>query len=664
MYFGALRLVGETLAGAIRPQPPQPYRQWLEKNIVLVDGPMRGEFWSAKDAPYLPEIADCLSQEHPCNLVTVRKGQQTGASILALSWSLYIAEVCPDNVLYAVPGIDALQDINGQKLQPLIDAWQKKTGKRIIQPTISRSGSGSTVYEKRFAGGAINLANANSVMDLSMKTSRYGVKDEVSKWSDTPNGDDPEALFFGRFTAFRRHKTYKILEISTPELDSGDDLGEGPGHCRIDRSFKRSDQRFWNIKCVECDHEFVQSMDGFQIDRAHPHKSEYGCPSCGHLISEAERVAAVRKGRYIATAHGPDRHPGFHVDAFISLMMSYGDIAEDFLKAEKTGEAGLKNFANLVLALPYAMRGNAPDHVRLFERREDYPRSKVPADGLIFVAGADVQHDGIYVEAVAFAEDRQTWSVEAEFLAGSTDNPNTGAWVLLEEFRAKAFDGAHGMERRIDGLAVDAGDGARTTQVYEWCRQRPDCYAIKGQHGRGVPAISMPLKRSVNKRGKRSRIHGARVWPVGTWQLKAEFYGNLHKTGLSSGQLSDPPGYCHFGQWQGEEYFRQITAEYFDQKMVKGRLHEEWKKSRRDNHFLDCRIYAMAIAEHLGLSRLNSEGWKALRKQFSPQAAVDLLSSAPEQALAARQDLAAPNAQQAASEPKLPPRKNKWRNRT
>lgn len=172
----------------------------------------------------------------------------------------------------------------------------------------------------------------------------------------------------------------------------------------------------------------------------------------------------------------------------------------------------------------------------------------------------------------------------------------------------------------------------------------------------------MPLKRSVNKRGKRQRIRGARVWPVGTWQLKGEFYGNLHKTGLSSGQLADPPGYCHFGQWQGEEYFKQITAEYFDQKMVKGRLIEEWKKSRRDNHFLDCRIYAMAIAEHVGLSRLTRDGWASLRKTHGPKLKSDLLSSAPETALAAA-PLATPTPVQAA-EKQVASKQNGWRNRT
>ena len=125
---GAARLVAKTLADAIRPRPPVRFRDWLPDNIVLVDGPKKGEFWSLADAPYLGEIADCLDPQHPCNLVTVRKSQQTGVSILALAWTLFIAETAPDNTIYRLPSIDFLQDMNSQKLQPLIDAWPIRRG--------------------------------------------------------------------------------------------------------------------------------------------------------------------------------------------------------------------------------------------------------------------------------------------------------------------------------------------------------------------------------------------------------------------------------------------------------------------------------------------------------------------------------------------------------
>ena len=39
--------------------------------------------------------------------------------------------------------------LNGGKLQPLIDAWQKRTGKTVIEPQTSRSSAGSTTRSGR-----------------------------------------------------------------------------------------------------------------------------------------------------------------------------------------------------------------------------------------------------------------------------------------------------------------------------------------------------------------------------------------------------------------------------------------------------------------------------------------------------------------------------------
>jgi phage terminase large subunit GpA-like protein len=288
-----LRLIADRLSAVIRPPERLSFDAWLPKNLLLIDGPQAGEYWSAEGAPYLPGIAACLSDDHPCNLVTVRKAQQTGASILALGWCIYVADREPANMLYGVPGIDALKALNNTKFQPLVDAFHKDQKRTVFLPQMSRSGDGSTTYSKRFAGGFLKLGNANSVMDFSMITVRKGVKDEVSKWQDIPGFGDPEQLFFGRFTAHRRVRDWKILEISTPEVDSGlDDLDGAEGHCRIDRSFRASDRRYWHVNCPECGGVFYHRFDHLLIDTKHPHKSVYECVECGHHISEAERVIA------------------------------------------------------------------------------------------------------------------------------------------------------------------------------------------------------------------------------------------------------------------------------------------------------------------------------------------------------------------------------------
>ena len=64
---------------------------------------------------------------------------------------------------------------------------------------------------------------------------------------------------------------------------------------------------------------------------------------------------------------------------------------------------------------------------------------------------------------------------------------------------------------------------------------------------------------------------GCKVWPVGTWPLKGAFYADLRKEGRRAGAELDPPGYCHFGAWLDEGYFRQITSEYLVEETYRGR---------------------------------------------------------------------------------------------
>lgn len=635
----AWRVIANRLAQIIRPAEPMPLSRWLAENIVLVDGPAAGKMWSAAGAPYLAEIADCLSDDHPCNFVTVRKSQQSGASILALGWCLYVADQEPANMLYAVPGIDALKDLNGGKLQPLIDAWQKKTKRTVILPQTARSGAGSTAGEKVFNGGRLYLGNANAVMDLSSKTIKKGVRDEFSKWTDIPGYGDPADLFFGRFTAFRRTKTFKILDISTPEVDTGDDTGETEGHCRIDTRFRASDRRFWHCLCPECGQLFIHLDDNLIVNAEHPHRSYYQC-DCGHHISDAERIMAIDGGGWIATRPDGD-HPGFHIDAFVSKMMSYEAIAEDRIAA--TTETKKKLYANLVLGLPFKYRGDAPDHEKLMMRREDWiKRGQVPPKGLILTAAADVQMRGIWLEIVAHGANRETWLVDARYLDGDTVNPRGEVWEQLRKATIDcAFMDSFGGVRYLDALAVDSG--YRPNSVYTWVRDHqrihPDTgydliLATKGMPGWGKPAIGQPTLVDIDLTGKRIK-QGCKVWGVGTWPIKADFYSFLRQEGIKSGAPRDPDGYCHFGMWVDEVYFRQLVGDRLEQVKVHGRVAGQRWAQIKNNHFHDCRIYNSAMAEYLGISTISPQQWAdlAMRRGLPQELSEPSLFSVPAAAI-------------------------------
>lgn len=621
----AVRIVHGRLARGIRPTRRMRFRDWLRQNIVLVDGPKAGQLWDPAGAPYLLEIADCLEDDHPCNLVSVRKSQQSGASILAIAWCLFVADREPANVLYAMPNIDALRDLNSQKLQPMIAHWQEHTRRQVILPQTSRNAQGSTTFEKKFAGGYIALANANSVLDLSSKTARKGVKDEVSKWQAIEGAQDPEDLFFGRFTAFRRTKDWKILEISTPEVDSGVDfdehgeiLGDGPGHCRIDRSFQRSDRRFWHCLCPACSQPFVHAIERLQVDERHPHRSKYR-HDCGHELSEAERVGAVRAGHWRATMPDQGRHPGFHIDAFISLMMSYEAIAEDQIKARS--EIEKKGFANLVLGVPYKFKGDAPDWKKLLDRVDrDLKRGHVPARGLLLVAFADVQMRGIWLSIRAFAPNRESWCVDALYIEGDTSDHNGPVFQQLRrETIDRRFPDAFGGERTVDALGIDSGYRANVVYAFVRASQRQHpmsgkdlVLATKGLKGWSRPPLGQPSLVDIDLGGQKVP-QGAKVWGIGTWPLKVTLYADVRQAMPEPPALPVPPdGYWHFGTWNDEVYFKQLTAERLEDVKFHGRTTgRRWVKAG-DNHFHDCEVGNIALADYLGLSSTTPEQWAQL----------------------------------------------------
>jgi phage terminase large subunit GpA-like protein len=616
-------LIFGVLAARVDPPEPMPFSRWIGENIKLVDGPLAGEMWRPEGAPYLPEIADCLSIEHPCNEVSVRKSEQSGASILALAWSLYIAEKVRGSTLYGVPGLDALRTLNSQKLQPLIDAWQKHAGRIVIEPTVSRSGTGSTTYEKKYPGGFLSLANANAVMDLSMVTPRFGVRDELSKWQELPNGADPENLFFGRFTAFRRLKTYKILNISTPEVDTGTEDGSGDGHCRIDRRFRASDQRFWHVPCPECRRLFVHAFAQLKVDEKHPHRSVYECDAvnpetgelCGHHISEAERVVAVRAGLWRSVLSDDQRigrEPGFHIDAFISLMMSYGALAADWIEFRVT-EKGKKDYSNVKLGLPYRFRGDAVDHMRLFDRREDYQRGHVPPGCLLITIACDVQMRGIYYEVVAWKPNRESFVIEADYLDGETTDHDGGAFAALNEVYHRKWPDAYGNLRYHDQFGIDAN--YRTGAVLTWSRGHAGVKALQGRDGWGKPALAVATDVDVDYRGRRIK-GGAKLRGVGTWPLKSTLASYLAQNALADGAIAIyPHGYCHFGRFLDEAYFKQLTAEHLAEEIYRGRRRQVWKphSAHAANHFLDCRIYNLALVDAYFAS-FTADDWARLAK--------------------------------------------------
>lgn len=601
-------LVFGTLATGIAPAELISPSAWAAKNMVVPDGPQEGQKWNPEQTPQLVEIMDHLAPESPVNEVVLRKSAQVGATTLGIAWSSYVAVVDPAPMMIVMPTLDSADGFNREKLNPAFDASPAVA--RRVRAAGSRSARSSTARTKRFPGGSIILTGANSTADLRSKTRRYLSLDEIDDWPmDLDGQGDPQKMAYARKESYDATGDWKILRASTPTIK---------GESRIDEAFEAGDQRYWTMPCPHCGGEqrfewgTKDSPHGLKFSTTFPHQAHYVCRHNGCVIHHHEKPAMIRAGKWVAECPGPGRHPSYHLDALSSLFAQWDTIVADFLSS-KDDPTKLKVFWNLKLGLAWEERGDAPDWQRLFTRRAEMDPGIVPPGGLALTCGVDVQKDGLYYEVVAWGRGRTSWVVEAGFLPGDTAQDDDKCWKDLAVMVERSWPMATGGALTIDLTGVDSG--YNTSAVYAFVRKNPKVLALKGVAGWTAPEIgNAPGKLDIKASGKRKR-RGLMVWPVGTWSVKAAFYGRLRKEGVAEGKDADPPGYCHFATHLAQQYFQQLTAEYVKERQHAGRTLREWV-ARGENHFHDCRVYNTALTHHplLRLDRFTDDDWSELAK--------------------------------------------------
>lgn len=616
MTDSALRLVGDALARGIAPDRRVRPSEWARTTLIVPDGPLEGELWDPSLTPQLIEILDCLGPDDPCTRVSVRKSAQVGFTQVGIAWLGSIIDNTPAKTLVVFPTIDLGDEFNAEKLHPTLEATAAL--RRRVAEARSRSARASTTRKKRFPGGTITITGANSSADLRSKTVKFGFADEIDDWPlDLNKQGDPMAMFDARFRAFLRVGGYKKLEGSTPTIK---------GISRIDAAFEAGDQRYWHVRCPHCDEEQRLEFRHLKFEKSYPHNAHYVCPHCGCVIEASARDAMVRAGRWVATKPGPGRHPSFHLDTLTSLLVTWDDIAAAWIDAQGDPKK-LKTFVNLWLGESWEERGEAPEWERLFARRESYAVATVPIGGLVITSAVDVQMKGLFFETVAWGVGKESWSIDAGFLPGDTADADSSAWRALAEVYERRYADAYGNAWPIELMAIDSG--YNTNAVKWWCRGRPNAMVIKGEDGWGRPPLGTPSRQDIDYGGRKIR-RGSVMWPVGTWPLKAELYALLRKPGLRDGADHDPPGYCHFTEaLHDDAYFKQLTAEYLVDRVVKGRSVKEWA-ANGDNHFHDCRVYNLALAYHLGIDRMTMDDWArlaAMRNLPPPKLQGDLFAA-------------------------------------
>lgn len=590
----------------LRPPPDLLPTEWAEANVRIPIGNAVPGLIRFDNAPYQREPLD-LSADPECSRITLMFGAQVGKTTLALCAQAYRIGQNPTSQIMMQPSQGDLHTWLETKFNPLVEA--NPTVRNLIAKPRGRDGVNNQRM-KSYPGGFMMFSWSGSPKTMRGRSAPFIVCDETDGYDRTSEGH-PVGLLWQRAATFGDQRL--LMEISTPTIK---------GSSWIESAFEQGDQRRFNVPCAHCQTEqplrwanvtWDKDADGMHL----PETARYTCEGCGVLWSDGERVAAIRKGRWIAAK--PFRgHASYHLNELYSCFRRLGDVVQSFL--DKQAANDLQTFVNVSLAETWEEKGEQVDSTGLMERAERYA-APVPSGGLVLTSGVDMQQDRLEVETVAWGLGEESWSVDYKVLWG--DPLQGDVWDDLDDYLAQTWMHQSGAQIPISSACLDTGGNSGYTQAaYEYARgkQGRRLFAIKGVGGWGRPIVSSP-----SRKGSGQRARKVDLFTVGTDEAKMIVSRRLG--------VSEPgPGYCHFPETHDAEYFHQLTAERLVTKYIRGFPIRKWHKARDRNEALDCRVYALAALKILNPNLVRAAKRLAVPDEPEPvEPVADTMTALPQQ---------------------------------
>ena len=549
--------------------------EWASKKRVIPKGagPYPGPYrWDV--TPYLPEIADCLSETSPVRKIAVMKGAQLGFTVgLGENWIGYVIDVDPGPMMYISGDADMAKTSAGRR----VDAMIANAGlaNKIVAPRLTERSrkSGDTQTEKNFAGGFLRAIGPNSGSKLRSDSIQKLYGDEVDAYPESAGKEgDPVLLAERRTDAYEGSR--KILYTSTPLMDH---------NSKIKQLFLKGDQRYYKVPCKHCGHKQKLKWSQMKWDVDDEGFLDWGsvryeCEKCKGTMTNDDKAYFLPRGEWEPTAKPVE--PGFrsyHLSSLYSPVgfRSWASGVQEFLEA-KDDPLKLQTFVNTFLGETWADEQERPRLESILTRNRNYHVNFLPEEAkpLLVTLGADIQKDRIECEIVAWEANKVSWSVDYRVFYGDTEDLQDECW---ENLRSTILEEHAGLPIALAGI----DSGYRTDTVYEFCDS--------------FDGVVYPVMGSKEMNDRRTYVKlfnvSGRIKPridINTFLLKQEIYKYLNRSELDGEKQRG--GYCHFPVDYKREHYLQLTAEV----LIRQGNKYMFDAGGRRNERLDCRVYALA----------------------------------------------------------------------
>ncbi len=547
--------------------------QWAEKYRKLDESSSLPGEWHNSITPYLVEIMDCFNDPYIQNINFVKSTQVGGTETLinAIGW---IVTKNPSPTMIVYPTDDLAKDISNDKLKPAFRNTPE-IAERFFRTK-------SSEMNLKFRNMNLYLRSGGSPSKLASKAIKYLFFDEIDKMAGASKREaSPYNLAAERTKTFKFSR--KIYTCSTPTHREN----------YVWKFHERADeQRYYFVPCPHCGEyitleweqiKFENNDDKKLTNTERANTAMYYCQECGTAIADKEKPAMLRRGEWRdvkKTCNGKAQRVSFHINALYSFFVSWSDIVAEFLDTKDDPET-LQNFVNSWLGEPWEDTKLKTSANLVLDRCAPEEQGVVPNWAQMLTAGVDIQENCIYFDIVAWGERMTSQSIIHGQLLSVTE---------VDKYMNAEYRSEDGRAFIVQLCLVDSGD--QTEMAYEFCMTREWAIPSKGVK----PNNNHYKLTTINRHG--AAYNGQPLMLIDVGKYKDMIAAKLHnENGLGS---------CMVHADCDLEYAQQLTAEH---KVAEGtgakrRLVWQTKTSHADNHYLDCRVYASAAADYMGVRTL------------------------------------------------------------
>lgn len=608
--------------------------EWAEENRFMTSevSPFPGIF-SFNRTPYLREILNTISPNHPAHIVAIMKGAQLGMSTGVIENAIgYIISENPGNILFLTGHTDLAEEAMSGKIDQMIDSCGLRN---LIRPNVLRKKNqrtGDTNKSKEFPGGSLVSGGASNHKLLRQRSVRYGFIDDfdAAKIGTKESGSTRE-MIEQRFAAY--HSKKKIYYISTPELEE---------LSNIEPVYLLGDQRKYYVPCPECGAyitlEWSIDVDNNVAGITYKRDSAgnliegsvgYVCQECGSFFKERFKQEMLINGEWRPTAIPSEiGFYSYHLNSLYAPagMYDWEKYVRQYVKANPLDapvkQRELQTFTNLVLGKTYKYQGDVPQANSLQKNVREYEINVIPetlsikdGNGSIILLTCACDLNGIVDDArldyeiLAWSESGSNYSIKhgsiGTFVPMEKDkhserikwtysnNEVQNVWDEFKKIIEEIYVTDNGRKMRIMLTGVDTGH--YTNFAYNFIENSPS-FTV-GLKGKDEDKYKKPGADTPSFRRARNRND---LYLIEVNQLKddlAEFMTLKWKS-----KNEQPANFMNFptpsgGLYTFNNYFSHFESEH--RILDSDSMSFRWVKinSLVQNHMWDCRIYNMALRD-------------------------------------------------------------------